>query len=270
MRRSRGSRSGRLDPYCYSYPGPKLLFGYTTWHTCICGSLWPPRTFRGSLGQVQMALADLRRLARANDWTGLNLPCVVGDFLQQVIIWLPVLSQRLGNVDRSLGVFISLDCSLCFISSLCLWHRRSRSDHTLPQGSKRPSLRFSCVSSRSRQSACHFKRGLLGAKSREVNRYRTTDTKERLTIMPLVNVSLPVSQLPQSTSFFLSALQPLGYQYLGQRGDQQQIGFGVEEPDFFLYQERPGYAGPLPQRPWSRARTAAPWSLGIWASNWQS
>ena len=81
--------------------------------------------------------------------------------------------------------------------------------------------------------------------------------------MPLVNVSLPVSRLPQSTSFFLSALQPLGYQYLGQRGDQQQIGFGVDDPDFFLYQERPGYADPflgpwcmIPGH-WSPARTVA-------------
>ncbi len=59
--------------------------------------------------------------------------------------------------------------------------------------------------------------------------------------MPLVDVSLPVSHLPQSTSFFLSALQPLGYRYLGQRGGTQQIGFGVDEPDFYLYQERQGY-----------------------------
>ncbi len=58
--------------------------------------------------------------------------------------------------------------------------------------------------------------------------------------MPLCTVALPVSNLPQSTSFFLSALHPLGYRYLSQRGDNQ-IGFGVDEPDFFLYQERPGY-----------------------------
>ncbi|KAI9882882.1 MAG: hypothetical protein M1823_005368 [Watsoniomyces obsoletus] len=63
--------------------------------------------------------------------------------------------------------------------------------------------------------------------------------------MPLVDVSLPCSHLPRSTSFFLAALQPLGYRYHGQRDKEREtenkgIGLGVEEPDFYLYQERQG------------------------------
>lgn len=56
--------------------------------------------------------------------------------------------------------------------------------------------------------------------------------------MPVSQVTLPVSHLPQATSFILTALQPLGYRFLCQRDDQ--VGFGVDEPDFFLCQERPG------------------------------
>ncbi|KAI9801688.1 MAG: hypothetical protein M1833_002370 [Piccolia ochrophora] len=56
--------------------------------------------------------------------------------------------------------------------------------------------------------------------------------------MPVSHIGLTVSHLPQSTSFFLTALQPLGYKFLGQKGNQ--IGFGVYEPDFFICQETPG------------------------------
>lgn len=56
--------------------------------------------------------------------------------------------------------------------------------------------------------------------------------------MSLANITLPVSHLPRSSSFFLSALQPLGYRYLDHRLDRH-IGFGVEEPDFWLCQDNP-------------------------------
>jgi hypothetical protein len=57
--------------------------------------------------------------------------------------------------------------------------------------------------------------------------------------MPVSSVTLTVSHLPRSTSFYLAALQPLGYQYIGQWGSQ--IGLGVDgEADFFLTQETPG------------------------------
>ena len=55
--------------------------------------------------------------------------------------------------------------------------------------------------------------------------------------MPVSHIGLNVENLPASTSFFLSALQPLGYRYIGTRDDQ--IGFGVKEADFFL--------GPIPE-----------------------
>ena len=58
--------------------------------------------------------------------------------------------------------------------------------------------------------------------------------------MSLLELSLPVSHLPQSTSFYLSSLQPLGYRYLGARRADQSIGLGLDEPDFFLYQESAG------------------------------
>lgn len=56
--------------------------------------------------------------------------------------------------------------------------------------------------------------------------------------MPVSHIGLTVSHLPTSCSFFLAALQPLGYRFLGQWGNQ--IGLGVHEPDFFLTQETPG------------------------------
>ncbi|KAH8724614.1 hypothetical protein GQ44DRAFT_256927 [Phaeosphaeriaceae sp. PMI808] len=56
--------------------------------------------------------------------------------------------------------------------------------------------------------------------------------------MPVSHIGLTVSHLPTSTSFFLSVLQPLGYRYIGQSGNQ--VGFGIREADFFLCQETPG------------------------------
>ncbi|KAF3049252.1 hypothetical protein E8E11_009337 [Didymella keratinophila] len=56
--------------------------------------------------------------------------------------------------------------------------------------------------------------------------------------MPVSHIGLTVSHLPTSSSFFLSALQPLGYRYIGQQG--HQVGFGIREADFFLCQETPG------------------------------
>ncbi|KAL9037721.1 MAG: hypothetical protein Q9214_005572 [Letrouitia sp. 1 TL-2023] len=53
--------------------------------------------------------------------------------------------------------------------------------------------------------------------------------------MPVSHVGLTVSHLPTSCSFFLTALSPLGYRYIGQEGNQ--IGFGVEKPEFFISQE---------------------------------
>ncbi|QKX64066.1 uncharacterized protein TRUGW13939_11239 [Talaromyces rugulosus] len=59
--------------------------------------------------------------------------------------------------------------------------------------------------------------------------------------MPLSHLTLTVSHLPTSTSFFLACLQPLGYQFIGRH--DEYIGFGskADEPaDFWLSQERPG------------------------------
>jgi hypothetical protein len=56
------------------------------------------------------------------------------------------------------------------------------------------------------------------------------------------SITLTVSHLPTSTSFFLSALQPLQYIYRGRSG--QTIGFGpansTAQPDFWITQELPG------------------------------
>ncbi|KAF1956785.1 hypothetical protein CC80DRAFT_65616 [Byssothecium circinans] len=56
--------------------------------------------------------------------------------------------------------------------------------------------------------------------------------------MPVSHIGVTVSHLPTSCSFFLSALQPLGYRYIGQQGNQ--IGLGIHDADFFLCQETPG------------------------------
>lgn len=58
--------------------------------------------------------------------------------------------------------------------------------------------------------------------------------------MPVSHIGLTVSHLPSSTSFFLSALQPLGYRYIGESGGQ--VGFGIRDADFFLCQETSEYA----------------------------
>jgi hypothetical protein len=57
------------------------------------------------------------------------------------------------------------------------------------------------------------------------------------------SITLTVSHLPSSTSFFLSALQPLGYIFRGRQ--EQTIGFGPSipantPPDFWITQEIPG------------------------------
>ncbi|EXJ57246.1 hypothetical protein A1O7_07593 [Cladophialophora yegresii CBS 114405] len=57
------------------------------------------------------------------------------------------------------------------------------------------------------------------------------------------SITLTVSHLPTSTSFFLSTLQPLGYVFRGRQ--EQTIGFGPEYPpntpaDFWITQEIPG------------------------------
>lgn len=53
--------------------------------------------------------------------------------------------------------------------------------------------------------------------------------------MPVSHVGLTVSHLPTSCSFFLAALAPLGYRYIGQEG--HQIAFGIDTADFFISQE---------------------------------
>lgn len=60
--------------------------------------------------------------------------------------------------------------------------------------------------------------------------------------MPLSHLTLTVSHLPTSTSFFLSCLQPLGYQFIGRHDDY--IGFGQkqgEPADFWVTEQKPGY-----------------------------
>lgn len=56
--------------------------------------------------------------------------------------------------------------------------------------------------------------------------------------MPVSHVGLTVSHVPSACSFFLSALQPLGYRYVGNQGDS--VGFGTDDADFFLSPETPG------------------------------
>jgi catechol 2,3-dioxygenase-like lactoylglutathione lyase family enzyme len=61
--------------------------------------------------------------------------------------------------------------------------------------------------------------------------------------MPVSHVGLTVSHLPRSCSFYLSALQPLGYRYIGQQ--ENQIAFGDKEAEFFICQDSPGYVDGL-------------------------
>ncbi|TKA79317.1 hypothetical protein B0A49_03557 [Cryomyces minteri] len=57
--------------------------------------------------------------------------------------------------------------------------------------------------------------------------------------MPVSHIGLTVAHLPTSCSFFLAALQPLGYRFIGHQGGQ--IGFGTNgSADFFLCQETLG------------------------------
>ncbi|KAJ5110806.1 hypothetical protein N7532_001341 [Penicillium argentinense] len=59
--------------------------------------------------------------------------------------------------------------------------------------------------------------------------------------MPVSHLTLTVSHLPTSTSFFLSCLQPLGYQFIGRHDDY--IGFGQkqgEPADFWVTEQKPG------------------------------
>jgi hypothetical protein len=58
--------------------------------------------------------------------------------------------------------------------------------------------------------------------------------------MPVSHLGLIVSHIPSAMSFYLTALQPLGYHYIGRSGDS--IGLGIDEPDFFLTQEPRGYS----------------------------
>ncbi|KAL8724759.1 MAG: hypothetical protein Q9166_007773 [cf. Caloplaca sp. 2 TL-2023] len=53
--------------------------------------------------------------------------------------------------------------------------------------------------------------------------------------MPVSHIGFTVSHLPTSCSFFLAALTPLGYRYIGQTGNQ--IGFGIDDAEFFISQE---------------------------------
>lgn len=60
--------------------------------------------------------------------------------------------------------------------------------------------------------------------------------------MPVSHLTLTVSHLPTSTSFFLSCLQPLGYQFIGRHEDY--IGFGQKQgtpADFWITEQKPGY-----------------------------
>lgn len=50
--------------------------------------------------------------------------------------------------------------------------------------------------------------------------------------MPVSHVGLTVTNLPIATSFFLNALGPLGYKYIGTKDDL--VGLGVDQADFFL------------------------------------
>ncbi|KAF2857805.1 hypothetical protein K470DRAFT_266552 [Piedraia hortae CBS 480.64] len=58
--------------------------------------------------------------------------------------------------------------------------------------------------------------------------------------MPLSHLGIVVSHIPTATSFYLAALQPLGYHYIGQSG--QAVGLGVDKADFFLHQDPKSHA----------------------------
>lgn len=71
------------------------------------------------------------------------------------------------------------------------------------------------------------------------NARRLLQEPDSLPDMPVSHIGLTVSHLPTSCSFFLAALTPLGYRYIGQFDGQ--IGFGVDEPEFFISQETTTY-----------------------------
>ena len=56
--------------------------------------------------------------------------------------------------------------------------------------------------------------------------------------MLLSHLGLTVSHISSSTSFYLAALQPLGYHYVGQQGDS--IGIGIKDAELFLTQQHHG------------------------------
>ncbi|KAK1146650.1 hypothetical protein N8T08_002723 [Aspergillus melleus] len=59
--------------------------------------------------------------------------------------------------------------------------------------------------------------------------------------MPVSHLTLTVSHLPTSTSFFLSCLQPLGYQFIGRHDDYIGFGQNAGEPaDFWITEQKPG------------------------------
>ena len=53
--------------------------------------------------------------------------------------------------------------------------------------------------------------------------------------MPLSQLTLNVSHLATSCSFYLSILDSLGYRCLGQR--DKDIAFGIKEVEFFLHEQ---------------------------------
>jgi len=65
-----------------------------------------------------------------------------------------------------------------------------------------------------------------------IDLFNTTNT------MPVSHLGLTVSHIPSATSFYLAALQPLGYRFIGHQGNS--IGLGVISADFFLTQSPTG------------------------------
>ncbi|KAL4922160.1 hypothetical protein BDW62DRAFT_197395 [Aspergillus aurantiobrunneus] len=60
--------------------------------------------------------------------------------------------------------------------------------------------------------------------------------------MPLSHLTLTVSHLPTSTSFFLSCLQPLSYKFIGRHDDYIGFGQNSNEPaDFWITEQKPGF-----------------------------
>lgn len=60
--------------------------------------------------------------------------------------------------------------------------------------------------------------------------------------MSLADLTLPVANLPTSTSFYLSCLKYLGYQFTGRDGENIGLGQKSGEPaDFWITARKPGY-----------------------------